>query len=259
MKFLQYLTEGRTQRIPEPTAIRLIKTHCKKNYKYLFEDSRRKIYRGVHESIVFGYIDTNKGRERVSANTLNYTTLLMDNLPSWNGWPKRSRSVICSTSWSNSDSYGNLYHVIPYDNSKIGICSEYDVWDSFTHLRYGVNSFNTLFEKLFLAYKINTNDKNWNTFVKSLQELQSKFNPDTLPKDEEYYFEKYESIIDILFNGKNIIINLDNMLDPEFNNFKMGIKNLNEEREVFIQGECILISEDKHSLDSIKKLMVTYD
>jgi hypothetical protein len=257
MKFLQYITEGegRTKRIEKSMAVDFIKKNCKKNYNILFKNNESlKIYRGVNVVVGFGYINTNKGEPRISANTLNYSTLLMDNLPSWNGWPKRSRSIICSTNYDDSDSYGKVYYNIPYDNAKIGICSDHDVWRSFSYIRNGINSFNNLLENLMKIYDIKRSEKDWNIFVKALQELQNKFDYNTLPDDEKYYIEKHKSVLDMLFNGKNIIKNLDHIFDPDTNKFKMGINNLQPDREIFIQGECILI-DTRDSENDIKKMI----
>ena len=68
--------------------------------------------------------------------TENYITLLIDYiLPSWKNYPKRSKSLVCSSSKSISWGYGNkAYVVFPYNNAKIGVCSEVDLWESFIDL-----------------------------------------------------------------------------------------------------------------------------
>lgn len=69
--------------------------------------------------------------ERKSANTYNHYTLLLDNLPSWRWYPKRSRSLICSTSQSRATKYGTVYLVLPFNEAKIGVCSKDDIWRGF--------------------------------------------------------------------------------------------------------------------------------
>lgn len=86
------------------------------------------IYRGVGSSYdQYRVVDSNKGKPRQSANTLNYMTWLMDNLPSWKAYPKRSRGIICSTSLSYAGGYGQIYQIIPYDNAQIAVCPTIDV------------------------------------------------------------------------------------------------------------------------------------
>jgi len=78
---------------------------------------------------------TARTTERKSANTYNYYTLWMDNDPAWASFPKRSRSLICSTSLNIASSYkgqgGKPMVVIPVENCTIGVCSAADLWESF--------------------------------------------------------------------------------------------------------------------------------
>jgi len=229
--FGSYTSTGRTESLSEDKAIDLIKTHCKNNFKRLFKsDTSIKIYRGIKNfGEDFGYIDTNKGEPRVSANTYNYMTLFMDKLPSWRGWPKRSKSVICTTSNRYAGNYGNLYYVIPYDNTKIGICPEDDVWNSFYVLSpIDVDMFNYRLNASFMKNNIQGSSKNWNKLKKSLSELERYPLDDTL-----YKFLETKPFID----------NFNKLLDPKLNNFKMGIEKIQSNKEIWIQGECIFITK----------------
>lgn len=102
---------------------------------------------------------------RQSRNTKNIYTALMDFLPAWSDYPKRSKSIICSTSrvyargytsgWS--DDIGALYVVLPKNGASIGICPDYDIWNSFGKVKrrwqtMHMGHFNELFEELF--YKL---------------------------------------------------------------------------------------------------------
>jgi hypothetical protein len=100
------------------------------------------IFRATGLEEDFYLIDPRK-MDRMSANTKNYYTLMIDNSEKWKDYPKRKHSVICAL----NDSYlGNEYRVIPltkynnilinydidlFDLSKWGVCPEYDIWNSF--------------------------------------------------------------------------------------------------------------------------------
>lgn len=72
---------------------------------------------------------------RVSANTSNEFTLMVDNvLSSWKNYPKRSESFICSTSQFQAEAFGDLHLLFPLGNANVGICSENDMWSSMTRL-----------------------------------------------------------------------------------------------------------------------------
>lgn len=90
------------------------------------------IYRGTPKSIDVYLVDPTTV-ERVAANTSNYTNLLVSNLPSWQQYPKRNRSLICTTSYTIANAYGGTgtYVVLPFGNPTIGICPSLDFWDGF--------------------------------------------------------------------------------------------------------------------------------
>lgn len=56
-------------------------------------------------------------------------TLLMDNLPSWSKFPKRSQSVIGLTSADERIIFGfHRYLIIPFDGAKFGVAPSSDLW-----------------------------------------------------------------------------------------------------------------------------------
>ncbi|NCC70939.1 hypothetical protein EOM09_05135 [bacterium] len=81
---------------------------------------------------------------RVSKEIPNlYTILLSEIFDSWKGYPKRNRSHICTYSYSIADGFSAghaqkkgpslTYIVFPKNGTKIGVCSEYDIWVSFSN------------------------------------------------------------------------------------------------------------------------------
>jgi hypothetical protein len=126
------LTEGRTQKIDEEDFYKNVKSQCSdilNTYK-----KREFYFRGITDfSQKFGFIKP-KNFERVSRNTDNYYTLLMDNLPSWKSFPKRSKSIVFSNDVEMGSSYGNTYILFPKNGAKIGRAPEQDIWYSFKTL-----------------------------------------------------------------------------------------------------------------------------
>ncbi len=41
-----------------------------------------------------------------------------------------SKSIVCSTDLGTARGYGYVYTVFPYDNCKIGICPQTDIWNT---------------------------------------------------------------------------------------------------------------------------------
>lgn len=128
------IDEGRTKTLSSDTALDLIENKCSKHVKGLQDMKRPRIYRGIKTfNDEYGIVDPRQGRERLSANTSNHMTLLMDNLPSWKGYPKRSQSIICSTSIQTAQHYGwnGVYHIYPTNGCNMGIVPTRDIWQSF--------------------------------------------------------------------------------------------------------------------------------
>ena len=69
---------------------------------------------------------------RISENASNlYTILMSDILQSWQKYPKRNKSHICTNSSNVASTYGTLYMVLPKNNTNIGVCITSDIWYSF--------------------------------------------------------------------------------------------------------------------------------
>jgi hypothetical protein len=112
----------------------LFSENCK-NYS----DENTKIFRGVRDIGDYVFIDPLKGEIRSSIEDINVHIDSIDYLPSWENYPKYSKCVIGITGESfYSTGYGSSnYEVIPYDNSKIVVCPEPTIWESFSDGGWG--------------------------------------------------------------------------------------------------------------------------
>lgn len=73
---------------------------------------------------------------RISKNTRNYYTQWMDNHPDWDAYPKRSKSLICTTDEEVAYGYHqNVMRVIPSNSCKIGVVPADDLWYAFKPMR----------------------------------------------------------------------------------------------------------------------------
>jgi hypothetical protein len=135
MRFKQIIQEEASPRGEQTTmerAAELIMKNCSAAANHLVKNNRC-IYRGVDaakNSVAF-IGDTSKTGPRKSANTHNYYTLTIDNSEQWASYPKRGYSFICSTDESYTSSYGEVFMAFPVNGTKIGICSDNDMWESF--------------------------------------------------------------------------------------------------------------------------------
>lgn len=253
MKFKSYLNESqqyehseRSKAITENEAVDLIKKHCKKSWK-AYADRKTYIYRGIRSvGGPYLYTDPTKGPPRVSANTLNFYTLWIDNDPTWKDFPKRSRSLICSNDFQGASGYGRVFLVFPYDNAKIGVCPSHDMWWSFMKSEVeDLDDFNSaiawIIERLGLA-----------TYheMKSLSFTYKAF-LDLIKQVGKRYMDAYADVgiqkRRWLYSARTFEENIRRVLDPKANKFKVvnpGVK-LPDQREVWVgNAPSILIDFD---------------
>ena len=172
-------------------------------------------------------------------------TLLMDNLPSYKKYPKRSRGMICSTDKSTAGDFagfGNINHIIPYDTTKIAVASSFDIWESFPAMinnTYQVSDFNDYLDNLFNDFNIQK-PKTWSDLKSALIQLNTEYD-----KFKDTSFDYGDKILKVpLFDtSRDIMKYLNTWLSPTKNGMKMGINNLKPDREIWIQGESTLVNE----------------
>ena len=243
MRLKQFLLqEGRSKEISEEEAIDLIKKNCQQSLK------GTPIYRGIRTTDLYFSIDPKSGKPRKSANTRNYYTLINDNSPEWKPYPKRSRSIICSTDADGVGGYGNPYAVFPYDGAKIGVCPKRDYWVSFlkTLGEYtSLDEFNNILYKL-INTKANIygfNDSSYKNIVDSFKtfDMFMKDSPKLLEsiKNDYVMFKDYDP------EKITFLEYVQKLLSPKPNVFKLkksGDK-LPKEREVWTDSKSVLVAD----------------
>ena len=117
------------------------------------------IYRGIRSEKYKNFLEAtpnNSIRRSANEKTNIYTLLASDILESWRNFPKRSKSVICSTNLYTAKSYGDGYVVIPQNNAVFGVCPEDDMWFSFsdeTLAQFDIESINNMCMLLLRFFK----------------------------------------------------------------------------------------------------------
>ncbi len=246
-----YETQSRSEEISLEKAIELFRFNCSD-----YDPSLNKIYRGNENFFESAFKLSNpQNFVRKSANTTNYCTLILELLDSWKPYPRRSRSLICSSRKWGADVFGNTRDlVIPFNNSKIGICPSGDFWQGFEKtLRpypLDVSGFNRDFDYMISDYF--ENPGNYSAQVQTersltperLLEFINKVTSDDFYKFKEKFDSKYLKKI----LSPNLMDFLKNIFDPEYNNFKScNIKEYQQipstfAQEVWIEGPCLLLN-----------------
>ena len=90
------------------------------------------IYRGARNMGTNAAFVTPSATRRKSANTINNAYNLV--ISSYDGYPDRLESLICSTSYPATMTYGTSYVVIPALGATVAVCPKSDIWYSYPAL-----------------------------------------------------------------------------------------------------------------------------
>lgn len=166
----------------------------------------------------------------------NWHNLLVSNLNSWKDYPRRNKSMISSgwgRAWIHHGS--DMYLVIPFDTTKIGVCSGNEFWEAFNvykELGRTIPDWSEmLIDKLSVKTGVNLyHDDSWEELLPHLdKKYQFKF------------FDKYDI-------NKTLLENLNMFLDPKLNKFRLetflGVSKLQKEscRECWFEDKAILVN-----------------
>lgn len=261
-KFYQYINESygisRVEPISESDAKDSIRYNCKKSAE------NTPIYRGVKSfGNPFGFGNSENMEElRKSANTANYYTLIIDNSKEWSSFPKRSKSFVCTTNIKYAGNYGNIYRVVPFDGTSIGVCPKGDIWDSFPR----IESLSTINDVISLAASmldldIKKMQNDYKYLLKSLDKIGEDY-WNAREKGSEPNWLKMQSFTIIPFfkkfdkSGMKFSDYFISALSPKQNKFKL-IKAGNKvptSKEIWFQGKAVFIK-----LEQANEIASNYD
>ena len=203
MKLKHYLTEfqeefkgSRVQNITSQEAVGMLKSKCKKAIQQWEEGTYIRRWTSTASKIEAGFLDASKMPPRLSRNTLNYYTNIINDDPMWKQYPRRQ--VIASLrKTKNVTKNPTDFVVFPFDTTKVGICSHDDMWSSFSELgKIGItaNRYNDFIERLLNDGKSygETFDSSLSVFKKACKKFDKEVKAD--PNYIEDLKEHFKSI-----------------------------------------------------------------
>jgi hypothetical protein len=226
----------------------IIRVHYADVVRYIQNDSY--IYRGMQATSEM-IVGNSESMKRQSTFGANYIMTLSSYLPSWEGWPRRDRSFICSTSDQYAEEFGTVYIVVPLGVQTFAVCYTND----FNFSRVNSYRFNDMMYTMLslVDSDLKTSGK-YKTDPKALIEILDEFivkikesNYELLDRDLKLaYYD--DSIMEMVKMGPERW--LDKRLDPEnFAELIHGIDKLifasHEEREVWFEGKALFVAKDK--------------
>lgn len=245
MRFKIYLTEGRTKSLTEDQLINALKKDAKQIVD-VYQRTGRYYYRGIDRGFYdeYGVVKPSKFTRKSAFAEGNTYTLMMDNIPSFKKFPKRSKSIIMTNDNREAEGRGESYVVFPKDGSKIAIAPKNDIWWSFPQLfdRYNLDNLEGL--NYFMG--------ELGTYIDSALDMDKWEDIETmlkskLPKGEEgksYPERKWD-----LSTEKTLWDQIVPWMDPKRNKFiltntKSPVPS-DHEREVWTDGDSYLVRADK--------------
>lgn len=194
---------------------------------------------------------------RVSENTSNETTLIIDNSAKWNNFPKRSESLICTTGiggYDYADEYGTVKIILPVDKGPhgFGIASKQDFWYSFPRLEsefgkgWMVDDFNNILRNLMDSDNqnetVSAGNTDWSKLKQVLDKMGNYLND---AETSKVLKNTYPSFMNGKF--KSFSEYCDWLLEPAANDFKCVTyeelyKHRREDREIWTDRDCLIIA-----------------
>lgn len=276
------------KKLTEEEVTKILQENCKKFLENAWDYEESWIFR----------VDANKGdamlinpkmsdSPRISSNSpTNFHNILISNLDSWRGWPRRNKSLSCASgtrghasSWTRDT---KTYVLVPFDTSKVATCDRSDFWESFGKIPQKrrwmsgssrpsiANYISELIRDLGHTKWGKTRERNLETGIwyDKIDYDAMDYNWDKLKSFLEgaqmtdALIDKYFKVGRVLVwdSNKNLLENLNFILDPVRNKFKIGdvldtMKIYSEidgddenpsraSLESWIEDECILITPE---------------
>lgn len=214
-----------------------------------------KLWRGSKNVKPSGIFRPDAG-ERASANTQNFYTKLLDSNPLNDGFPKRSKSFICTTKHIVATMYGKkgtTYAVFPFDGTPIGQVNQHDIWEVKMNfdLQLGISgetlqSMNGFWENLHLEFK---KDMSWTPTMQDCIKFYSHVDPEKFVKELQAQGFLSRGSTTPEYNQKILKLFLEE-LPKAYSYKKMGCELKEPDSyhgsftEIWFSGPCIMVNSD---------------
>lgn len=261
--FKQFLLEAsvgpsiKYNHLSEEETAAMLKKYCPSALTY-----GARFWRGVYDDVYdvghTSWIDLSL-TTRASENTSNHYTLILDNHPKMKKFPKRSKSLIFTSSKAEAEDYGNLYAVFPYDTNILGVCPQNDIWKTqcqlpCTEVTLSIEVMNGYWQDFFHYVNVLSRTLSFASFEEADKKLKDGDNMyldalDHFMKNIKYHFkldEKTASKISECFRS-DFLKTAFSMYDPSIT----GLKTIKATAEIdsktheyWCSGKVILIDLD---------------
>lgn len=266
MKYLKKINEDlNTKSLSKDEVINILTNNCKKFINWDNEYTQEcLIWRKDKDRGDFVLVDPKLSpTERISPYAYkNYHNLLISNLDSWKGWPRRNKSLICASSYrALSHGAGRAdYVIIPFDDTLIATGDRSDFWNCFPNLPKNEDFMGEDLDRPSIAYYmaslISDIDRNVDRSLNTKWDELKSFLESTEVSDYiiNKYFKTYDGVL--WDDNLNLLQNLNILLNPKSNNFTLN--DITKTMNIYSK----LNNDESEALESWfedKALMIKFD
>lgn len=260
ISFAEFIIEdkydsSRTSKLTREQFVELIKNNCSDNIRTMIK-SKKGVWRGSwKEKGMYALMDSSRATEkRTAANVRNYSNLILSNSKTWEKFPKRDESFICSSAFSYAKKYARSdpHLVIPFDGTVIGECPADDIFESFHNVPY--QDVPQFYKYVGYDVGIDFDEYDWNKFVEQnalldryLTSGEYKSKAESIEEALGGYFRFGEGDADDFLRRckKNgILATIDREMNPFTNGFNLtkDISLLKSNHEVWFSGKAVAVA-----------------
>jgi hypothetical protein len=265
LRFIDFLSEGDTvhrKELTEGKFLELLREKCKNSHVIATKIPFFRTDKGPDMMLV-----TPSAKEERSAFWIDK---MIKEIPAWNKFPDRSRCIKAYNRYENVND-SNVYVVIPFDGSSVGIAKTESFYRSFDDVEKSIgfdrvdnDSFRKWIEHIFtglgeiLGEKFKTPPlESYSQFKKALSLIDKILERDRndlkkkLSASEQIDGEKAKIVKDLLSRHvTNMEAYLIEKLDPEANAFSCtrieSYHGVRADAEIWIDKPCLLIKRNKY-------------
>lgn len=237
MRFKDFLREGRKTSLGLEQAVEVMHEHC----KIAMAHGDAPLYRGSSKPITAAVIHGEMG-SRESAHTSNHYTVIFDTILPKLGYPKRTASTIFANhaNAQAARSFGTVHVVMPYDDVKIGVCDDYDIWYLRTEFAKGpmksLEKWNIWFEEHGVP------DYTFEDMVTYIEEVLADYEDDNNDAFSLVFIKgEVEDDLRLAYRPDRVGLHLASV-DEIYSKFNSG-----KARELWVGGKCLMIDADAYA------------
>ena len=234
-------------------------------------------YRGIKSSEEMMLVDpTIEKRKSTGGSGRSLVNDIIDTSYFYEGYPRRSYSVIFTGSDDRADYFGEVYYCLPANDAEVAVSSVTDFMDQFYHeIGYEHLAWNTVYDledsiiticsniAKLLKVKMNIFDGDAYEKIAALDKVYKKadkskllaaykrkifdFNEEDDESEMDDYDESHLEVVKDMFNHESILSFFDVLLDPKkFNIKKYSLPSLVKakihDQEMWTESKCVMLS-----------------